>query len=161
MRKALLFIVSAFWVLGAGAQGAARIGEELARPESSSGARIEIRMEGAAAEAIRNADHNPSHTHVMAYRVRLFSDNSQSARENAYSASRQFADMYPGIVVEVSYEVPYFWVTAGYFVDNIDAVALRGKVLAHFPKAVVARQEVPLTAITSEEKNETTTEINE
>jgi hypothetical protein len=107
-------------------------------------------MEPSAAEAISEADHNPSLTHVMAYRVRLFSDNSQSARENAYSAARQFSEMYPDVAVEVSYEVPYFWVTAGCFASNLDAVALRGKVLAHFPKAVVARQEMPLSAVIAE-----------
>lgn len=160
MKKALLFIVSVVWVLGAASQGAVRVGEELARPEFFTGARIEVRMAADAAVAVRNADQNPTGTHIM-YRVRLFSDNSQNAGENAYAAARQFSEIYPGIVVEVSYEVPYFWVTAGNFVDHIDAVALRGRVLAQFPKAVVARQEVPLAAIIAAEKNDQPAEIKE
>jgi hypothetical protein len=154
MRKAFLIVVSLFWALGAGAQGVARISSELARVGTLPDGHIEIRMEPAAAEAIREADQNPSLANVMAYRVRLFSDNSQNARENAYAAARQFAEMYPDVAVEVSYEVPYFWVTAGCFASNLEAVALRGKVLAHFPKAVVARQEMPLGAVIAEKKAE-------
>lgn len=104
-------------------------------------------MDAAVAEAVRNADRSSGRTHIMAYRVRLFSDNSQNARANAYAAAEQFRVAYPGVVVEVSYEVPYFWVTAGNFTDHADAVALRGKALLQFPKAVVARQEVPIAAV--------------
>lgn len=154
MKKALLFILFAVWTLWAGAQGMARVGRELARPEPVSGARIDLRVVEDAAGAVMNADRNTERTNIMAYRVRLFSDNSQNARGNAYEVAELFASMYPGTVVEVSYEIPYFWVTAGYFTDHTDAVALRGRVLTRFPKAVVVRQEVPIADVIASGKED-------
>jgi hypothetical protein len=161
VKKALLVIVSVVWALGAGAQGAARLVGELARPGYSSSARVEVTTEGSAATAVQAADHNPARSDIQGYRVRLFSDNSQNARQNAYATAELFSETFPGIAVEVSYEVPYFLVTAGNCVDHLDAVALRGKALAQFPKAVVVRQEIPLAVIIAEEKNEATVEIRE
>ncbi len=160
MKKALLLMISVVWAFMVGAQGIARIGEELARPEPASGARIEVRMESDAAQAVQKADHSRINTSTIpAYRVRIFSDNSQNARGNAYRAQEQFAELYPGITVDVSYEVPYFWVTAGVFADHLEAVALRGRVLTHFKQAVVVRQEIPLEALIVSEKTDIETEI--
>jgi hypothetical protein len=147
MKKALLFIVAAVWTLGAGAQGMARVGEELARPDPVSRARIEVRAAADALEAVRKADHAAARTMVMTYGVSLFRDSSQNARANAYAAQEQFAGMYPQIPVEVSYEIPYFKVEAGCFVERVDAVALLGRVQTHFPLAVIVKQEVPLAEI--------------
>ena len=154
MKKTLLLSLAIVWAFTAGAQGIAGTGEGLALPDSVSGARIEVRVESDAAAALRNADQSRPQTTILAYRVRIFSDNSQNARENAYRAQEQFTELHPGIAVDVSYEVPYFWVTAGGFVDHLEAVALRGRILAHFEKAVVVRQEIPLAAIINKETSD-------
>lgn len=154
MKKILLIALSALWALGVNAQGVARVTEELARPGFGSGARVEVSVEDDAAAAIRNADHTSGRTTVMVYGVSLLRDNSQNAGENAGAVKAKFTEMYPGVHVSLSYENPWFKVEAGPFVDRTDAVALCGRVLAAFPKAVVIQQEVSLSEIIATERVE-------
>ena len=159
MKKVLLTLALALFAATAGAQGLSRVTEELARPDFTSGARIEVKVESDAAAAVRNADFGSARgSGVMAYGVRLFSDLSQNARGNAEAVRAQFAELYPGIDVKVPYESPYFWVTAGPFVDRTEAVALCGRAAAQFPKAFVALQEVSLADIIARERTEPPTE---
>ncbi len=102
---------------------------------------MEIRETPDAAAAVRRADLTAGRTQVTAYGVSLFRDNSQSAGENARAVKVQFEEMYSGISAEVSYESPYFKVTVGNYLDRTSALALWGKVLPHFPKAVVVQEE--------------------
>lgn len=126
---------------GVGAQGVAHVRESLGHTDGLSRARIEVKEQPDAARAIQEADLAPRLTKVTAYRVSLFRDNSQSAGENARAVKVQFEEMYSGISAEVSYESPYFKVTVGNYLDRTSALALWGKVLPHFPKAVVVQEE--------------------
>jgi hypothetical protein len=103
-------------------------------------------MSDSTAAAIDRADH-ASRTSITVYGVRLFSDNSQNARENAYAAAAEFSSLQPDIPVVVNYQTPHFLVTAGMFVDRTDAVALSGRVLAAFPKAMVVPHEASLAEV--------------
>ncbi len=154
MKRALFALLFAVLATGAGAQGVARMTEELARADFASGARIEVSYRGDAEAAIRNADHTSRRTGVMAYGVSLFRDNSQNAGANAQSVRARFAGMHPEVHVTLSYENPWFKVEAGPFVDRTDAVALCGRVLADFPKAVVIQQDVSLPGIIEAERGD-------
>ncbi len=142
MKKLLFVMLAALWALGADAQGVARMSEELPRQDPASGARIELRVADDAAEALHGADHRTARRKIVAYGVSLFRDNSQNARVNAYNTSEKFSEAQPGVSVEVKYESPWFRVEAGWFVDRTDAVALCGRILGAFPKAVVVQREV-------------------
>jgi hypothetical protein len=113
----------------------------------ASGARVQVRMADSTAALISAADNNPERTSATVYGVRLFSDNSQNARENAYAAASQFSALQPDIPVGVTYASPHFLVTAGRMIDRVDAVALCGRVLAQFPKAMVVQLEIPLAEL--------------
>lgn len=102
---------------------------------------IVIVAESSAADALRGSDAAGGRTQVMAYGVSLLRDNSQNARANAYGIASRFGELFPGIGVEVRYDSPWFTVTAGRFVDRTDAVALCGRVLSQFPKAMVMQRE--------------------
>jgi hypothetical protein len=115
--------------------------------------RVEVIITDGAAPALRNTGMEVPRTSFTAYGVRLFSDNSQEGRANAYGAASRFAEMFPGINADVTYESPAFWVTAGCFVDRLDAVALCGRVLPQFPRAYVVGMEVPISTIIAREKN--------
>ncbi|MDR2890706.1 MAG: hypothetical protein LBV18_03770 [Alistipes sp.] len=146
MKKAILFFVFVLAASGAGAQGIARMRSSLATA-GQSGQRVEVNETASAAAAIAAADRNGRTTRVMTYSVSLFRDNSQSAGANARAVATKFKAMYADIPVEVSYESPYFKVTAGSFIDRIGAIALCGRILAEFPKAVVIQQDVPVGRI--------------
>lgn len=152
MKRAILIFLLLAWAAGAGAQGISRVSAELERTDPATGARIEVRARDDAAAALRLADHNPTRSSVVAYGVSLFRDNSQDARARAYGAAEQFAEMYPDIPVVVSYESPYFLVTAGGFVDRTDAVALVGRVQSQFRNALVVQREISLAELIVQEK---------
>lgn len=149
------------WTLGAGAQGIAVVSEGLAREDSGSGARVEVRIADDAAAAVRSADHGSRHAVVTEYGVSLLRDNSQNARANARAVETQFSELYPDVYVETSYESPWFKVEAGRFVYRIEAEALRGRVSAQFPKAVVVQREVTLDEIVAVGKTVQAVEIQE
>jgi len=168
MKKVFLFLVAALWVAGARAQssgwtqlpelqsagrrialvdGATVLPQcaDLARSEG--GARIEVLVEGTAAEALRAARKTASAPTMTTFAVSLIRDNTQNARANTYAVAAEFREAFPGIGVEVSYEAPWFRATAGRFVDRTDAVALCGRALQKFKKAIVIQQELPLAQI--------------
>ncbi len=147
MKRIILLMAFVFAASGVGAQGIARVREALARPDAFSRARVEVKEQPDAARAISLADHTHRLAKVTAYRVSLFRDNSQVAGENARAVEAQFEEMYPEIAAEVSYESPYFKVTAGNYLDRTSALALWGKVLPHFPKAVVVQEEAETAVI--------------
>ncbi|MDR2883298.1 MAG: hypothetical protein LBU98_05940 [Alistipes sp.] len=131
------------------------LSRELARTDfysAGSGARIEVIVTDDAAAAVRAADTGASLSNITAYGVRLLSDSSQDGRANAVAAMSRFEAAYPGVEISMSYEIPAFWVTAGNFVDRLDAVALCGKVQAQFPRAFVVPMEVPVARIIASER---------
>jgi len=177
MKKVLLLAVAAVWAAGVRAQfavdterrneppigqwsdrqialvdGASVLSQcaDLARAEG--GARVEVTVEGSAAGVLRSAQGTAHTATTTAFAVSLIRDNTQHARENTYAAAAEFREAFPGITVEVSYEAPWFRATAGCFVNRTDAVALCGRVLPRFKKAIVIQQELPLAQIIESEK---------
>lgn len=144
----------ALLALECGAQGIQRTRDRLERPEAGSRARIEVSEEPDAARAILAADRVARVDKVDGYRVSLFRDNKQSSGEDARAVAAQFKEKFPGIPVQVAYEAPYFKVTAGNYVDRVDAIALWGRALPHFPKAVVIMEkEIPVADIVNQQKD--------
>ncbi len=152
MKKILITLVFAALAFDAGAQGIQRQRAELAR-QGSNKVRVEVTEEADAARAVTAADRVTRKEKITGYRVSLFRDNSQTAGENARSVAAQFREQFPDIPVQVAYESPYFKVTAGNFVDKLDAIALCGKALQCFPKAVVMQEEISVSDIVSQQKS--------
>ncbi len=135
----------AAWTTTAAAQGIARMENELERADYATGAAIEVKVADDAAGAVNFADMNGRRSSVTIYAVGIYRDNSQDGRGNAQAAQARFAGMYPGTDVRLTYENPWFWVTAGNFVDRTDAVALCGSVTEQFPRAVIRQQEISIS----------------
>ncbi len=149
MKKTVLFLAFVLVASGVDAQKIGRMRESLARPAAFSRARVEVTEQPDAARAVATADNAAGRTKITVYRVSLLSDNSQNAGSNAQAVAARFGELFPGIAVDVSYESPHFKVAAGNFIDRVDAVALCGKVLSHFPKAYVKQEEVPVSNVVS------------
>lgn len=83
----------------------------------------------------------PSDAKVQGYSVRIFSDNSQTARDSSQKIKREFESKYPNQPIEVSYDAPYFKVTVGQFLTKEEAIILWGNLLSEYSTAFV----VPVT----------------
>lgn len=117
--------------------------QQLAEPDSLSGARSQVRIHFGAEEAINkyNAQTTPKESY-QGYRIRIFASNSQTARTDAEKAIELFEEHY-AVPVYFAYENPYFIVTCGNCISHEEAIMLLSKVKIHFPKAFIVATEIP------------------
>lgn len=73
------------------------------------------------------------------YGIRIFSDNSQNAREASSRALAQFQASYPGIHASRTFSSPFFKVTVGGYNNRADAEAALRHIRGMFPKAYIVR----------------------
>ncbi len=102
---------------------------------------VQIVEHGDAAQtvaALRAASHQSV---VHGWRVRIFFDNSQSARGGAGAVQAQFQREFPDVPSYMTYENPYFKVTVGNCATLDEAVILRGRIEGIFPKAFIAKED--------------------
>lgn len=84
---------------------------------------------------------------IRGYRIRIFFDNSQSARSSAQQVQEQFKGLYPSIPCNLIYENPYFKVTVGNCLSMEEAIMLWNKVSKSFEKAFIIREDIPFEAL--------------
>lgn len=150
-KKIVLSVLFLFAFLGmAEAQSLAAFKEQLAREVVSeaapAGARVEVTEMGSAADAVRNlSNRNSASARVRGYRVCIFFDNGQDARAGAMEAKQLFEEHFPDVKLYMEYENPYFRVTVGNCLTIEEAVILKGKLAAHFPKAFPKSEELALS----------------
>ena len=70
----------------------------------------------------------------------LFSDNGPEAREGAFAARKLFEETFPGVKVCMGYDIPYFKVSVGNCLTTEEAIILKERVSATFPKAFVKNE---------------------
>ncbi len=143
---AIAFAVGAFSV--ASAQSLDAFKERLATPATSGlqwgQTRVTVTEHGDAARAVAQASHAGQRLRLRGYRVCIFFDNGQDARAGAESAKRLFVETYPSTQAYMVYDTPYFKVTVGDCLTAEEAIVLKGRVSATFPKAFVKNEEVSL-----------------
>lgn len=106
------------------------------------------RMQVVQSEAIRKQlytliTHNSaSATSMQGYRVRIFFDNSQSARAQSSATVASFSEVAPGVGVYRAYENPYFKVTVGDFRTKSDALRFMNSIKGLYPKAFITRERI-------------------
>jgi len=150
MRRLLLFAVLALCATGAAAQNGCidDFCSSLAHSDSLSRARIVVTEDDAIRSAVQQAQGQTTGGTIHGYRVRIFFDNGQQARQKAIDALSQFRSLFPGVPAYMVYENPYFKVSAGNCVTYEEAVVLWGNVKGSFDRAFVVREDFPLSAIT-------------
>lgn len=76
------------------------------------------------------------------YRVRIFFDNRQSARQDSEEMMKSFENMYPGVPAYRSYVNPYFKITVGDFRTKSEAMSFLKRILGDFPKAFIVKENI-------------------
>ena len=135
MRRLLfLSLIFAAAALGASAQSLDAFRAQLAQPQVS-GLRFGEARVTVTEHAVAQAARSEQRLHLRGYRVCIFFDNGQDARAGAEAAKTLFEETYPGIKVYMVYESPWFSVSVGNCLTAEEAIILKGKVAATFPKA--------------------------
>ena len=151
MRNLLFFVLSVFAAAGshaAAAQSLDAFKQRLERPvvceSSGTTARVVIDEYGDAASAVESAAAAGRHFYVKGYRVCIYADNGEEARAGAVAARNLFTETFPGIRTYMIYENPYFRVTVGDCLTVEEAIILKGRVSATFPKAFPKSEQLSL-----------------
>ena len=76
---------------------------------------------------------------LQGYRIRIFFDNSQSARSGSERVAASFKKAWPGVGVYRTYESPFFKVTVGDFRTRSEALAFLQKLRGSYPSAFVLK----------------------
>ena len=76
------------------------------------------------------------------YRIRIFFDNKQSARNNSETILNKFTELFPDIPAYRSYSNPYFTVSVGDFKNKSEAVRALELIKPEFPNALVLRDNI-------------------
>ena len=97
-----------------------------------------------AAATVRAVEQRPKRTKVSGYTILLLSDNTHQARENAVKAKELFQESFPGIEVEMYYESPSFYVTAGSYLTKEEAIIELWRFRSIFPKAITQNREMDI-----------------
>lgn len=97
------------------------------------------------AQAVRVVEQRPARTKVNGYTILILSDNSQTARENANKAKETFEENFPDIEVEMYYQSPSFYVSAGRYLTKEEAIIELWRFRAVFPKAITQSREFDIT----------------
>lgn len=79
---------------------------------------------------------------LSGYRVRIFFDNKQSARNESEQTVNRFREMYQEIAVYRTYTNPYFKVTVGDCRTRSEAMHLLSRIKRNFPSAFVVKENI-------------------
>ncbi len=148
MRAIFLFLAFFLTAGAAGlrAQSLPAFREHLAEPLAAAAgyetAAVTVAEHGDAADAGAKAAQENLRLRFKGYRVCIFFDNGQDARAGAEAARALFASTYPETKVYISYNAPYFTVTAGDCVTAEEAIILMGRIRGTFPKAFPRSEEL-------------------
>lgn len=104
-----------------------------------------IEVATAARELI--SQNKDSEDQIEGYRIRIYLDNKQDAREKSEEAEIRFRKLFPGYGTYRSFNYPNFKVTVGDFRTKTDAQRMLAKVLRYFPSAFVVKEKTGFTLI--------------
>ena len=89
----------------------------------------------------RHIESNPSRA-LSGYRVRIFFDNKQTARNESEQTVNRFRAMYRDVAVYRTYTNPYFKVTVGDCRTRSEAMHLLSRIKYNFPSAFVVKENI-------------------
>ncbi len=86
---------------------------------------------------------------LSGYRVRIFFDNKQSARNESEAVLKKFKSLFPDVMAYRIYANPYFKVTVGDFRTKSEAMALLARIKGNFPSAFVIKENIEYPVVDS------------
>lgn len=79
---------------------------------------------------------------VSGFRIRIFFDNSQNARNESQAVAGRFKARYQDAAVYRTFESPYFKVTVGDYRTRSEALAALRRIQVEFPSAFIVKEKL-------------------
>ena len=96
---------------------------------------------------------NTQNPGMQGYRIRIFSETGQNAREKSNQAMFEFSEEFPDVQFYQKYENPYWKVSVGNFRTKESAQKFYRKVLNSFPKSFIVSDWINFPSLETEYKN--------
>ncbi|MFR9670653.1 MAG: hypothetical protein SNH16_05110 [Rikenellaceae bacterium] len=106
---------------------------------------LTIKKSESAQEALSQINNMQQPTSAMGYRIGIFFDNGQDARNKAAEAKNIFEANFPTEPVHMVYQSPYYKVSAGNCLTEEEAIMLFERICHIFPNAYVMRESMEIT----------------
>lgn len=84
---------------------------------------------------------------IPGYRVRIFFDNKQTARNESEAAIKKFLSIYHDVAAYRTYTNPYFKVTVGDCRTKSEAMELLSRIKRNFPSAFVVKENIQFPVV--------------
>ena len=79
---------------------------------------------------------------MTGYRIRVYFDNGQNARNRSEAIARSLSGTYPGLGVYRTYESPNFKVTVGDFRTKDEALRIYHSLKSSYPTAIILKETI-------------------
>ena len=121
-------------------------------PNKSNGgnADVKIHQSQAVEESMRNHIVSNKKRPMTGFRIRIFFDNSQTARTRSAAVLGSFKAAFQGIPAYRSYANPYFKVTVGDYRTKAEAMGNLAKIKKAFPTAFIVKEKINYPQIGSQ-----------
>ena len=101
---------------------------------------VQVNQAANVRNAVEMTPRSSSTQMVSGYRIRIFFDNSQTARRESEAALYRFKVKNPGVAAYRSFASPYFKVTVGDYRNKSEALAALQSIRKDFPSAFIVRE---------------------
>ncbi|MDR2814482.1 MAG: SPOR domain-containing protein [Prevotellaceae bacterium] len=95
----------------------------------------------------RHITYNIQHPKIEGYRIRIYRDNSNNARQRSQDVSENFSELFSDIPAYRSYDNPYFKVSVGDFRAKDDALRLYMRIKRLYPRAYIVQESINFPAL--------------
>ena len=109
--------------------------------------RVTVRQSGVIRNAVETRIRANRGKQFNGYRIRIFFDNSQSARSASEAALYRFKVLNPGVSAYRSFSSPYCRVTVGDYRNKSEALAALGAIKQQFPSAFIVQERFKYPAV--------------
>ncbi|MDR0667277.1 MAG: SPOR domain-containing protein [Prevotellaceae bacterium] len=123
--------------LATAVEGVAQTGDTTIFATVQAGGKVAIVQSRAIEEAVRASIERRQYEKPRGFRIRLFFDNDQRARQKSLAIATAFATDNPDVAVYHDFEDLYFRVTAGDFRTRSEAMRLLEKIRKNYPSAFI------------------------
>jgi hypothetical protein len=86
---------------------------------------------------LRHIEFNKKQSGISGFRIQIFFDSGQTARNNAYEAKAKLLSYFPDEKAYIIFQSPFYKVRVGDFRSKIDALKIFRSVVRKFPNAYI------------------------
>ena len=106
------------------------------------GSGVTVNQSNAMRSAFDSYVSNNAGKKITGYRIRVYFENGQNARNRSEAVARSISGAYPGLGVYRTFESPNFKVTVGDFRTRDDALKVYHSLKAQYPTAIILKETI-------------------